>query len=252
MFDMGITLTGIVTLSKRFRPPQVTGLVAWYDPSDLGTLFQDVAMTVPVTADGQSVAAMRDKSGAGHHLTQASAGLRPLYKTDGILHWLLFDGVDDVMTAGPVHGAARTISIAMRPVAGSGPIVYGAQSAANLRSYVGINPTGSAFSAGVGSAASADLNIGGDTTDTDIVGWMTHDGTNVLLGRDGETEQTFAQNGTTTPGAAAWLGAFNDKGSAAFNMAGRVYGLVDHDRALTAPERLEAATFLASKSGVTL
>ena len=54
-------------------------LRAWYDPSDLTTLFQDAAMTVPVTAAGQSVAAMRDKSGNGRHLTQAIAAARPIY-----------------------------------------------------------------------------------------------------------------------------------------------------------------------------
>lgn len=35
---------------------------AWYDPSDLTTMFQDTAGTVPVTAAGQTVALMLDKS----------------------------------------------------------------------------------------------------------------------------------------------------------------------------------------------
>jgi len=35
---------------------------AWYDPSDLSTLFQDTAGTTPVTAAGQAVALMLDKS----------------------------------------------------------------------------------------------------------------------------------------------------------------------------------------------
>ncbi|MCF7725789.1 hypothetical protein [Sulfitobacter sp. M22] len=35
---------------------------AWYDPSDLSTLFQDAAGTVPVTAAGQPVGLMLDKS----------------------------------------------------------------------------------------------------------------------------------------------------------------------------------------------
>jgi hypothetical protein len=34
----------------------------WYDVSDLSTLFQDVAGTTPVTASGQTVALMLDKS----------------------------------------------------------------------------------------------------------------------------------------------------------------------------------------------
>lgn len=35
---------------------------AWYDPSDLSTLFQDAAGTTPVTADGDPVGLMLDKS----------------------------------------------------------------------------------------------------------------------------------------------------------------------------------------------
>lgn len=67
----------------------------WYDPSDKSSLFQDVAGTVPVTQDGDPVALMKDKSGNGNHATQSVSTSRPVYKTDGILHWLAFDGVDD-------------------------------------------------------------------------------------------------------------------------------------------------------------
>ena len=35
---------------------------AWYDPSDLTTMFQDRAGTTPVTADGQTVGLILDKS----------------------------------------------------------------------------------------------------------------------------------------------------------------------------------------------
>ncbi len=38
---------------------------AWYDPSDLTTLFQDAAGTVPVTADGDPVGLMLDKRAWG-------------------------------------------------------------------------------------------------------------------------------------------------------------------------------------------
>ena len=54
---------------------------AWYDPSDLSTLFQDAAGTTPVTTDSDPVGLMRDISGNGNDLTQATAGKRPLYKT---------------------------------------------------------------------------------------------------------------------------------------------------------------------------
>lgn len=49
----------------------------WLDPSDLSTLFQDTAGTIPVTAPGQTVALGRDKSGRGNHLIQPVALSRP-------------------------------------------------------------------------------------------------------------------------------------------------------------------------------
>ena len=72
---------------------------AIYDPSDLTTLFQDAAGTVPVTKDGDPVGLMKDKSGNGNHATQAVSASRPTYRTDGIFHWLSFDGVDDYLDA---------------------------------------------------------------------------------------------------------------------------------------------------------
>lgn len=50
----------------------------WYDPSDLSTLFQDSAGTTPVTAVGQPVGKMLDKSGRANHATQATAAARPV------------------------------------------------------------------------------------------------------------------------------------------------------------------------------
>ena len=52
---------------------------AWYDPSDLSTLFQDTAGTTPVTAVEQAVALMLDKSGRGNHASQATSTKRPKY-----------------------------------------------------------------------------------------------------------------------------------------------------------------------------
>jgi len=71
--------------------PELTALADW-DPSDLSTLYQDGAMTVPVTASGDPVGAVADKSGNGFHLTQSESARRPVYRTSGGLHWLEFDG----------------------------------------------------------------------------------------------------------------------------------------------------------------
>jgi hypothetical protein len=50
---------------------------AWYDPSDMSTLFQDSAGATPVTAVEQPVGRMLDKSGNGNHATQATGSRKP-------------------------------------------------------------------------------------------------------------------------------------------------------------------------------
>jgi hypothetical protein len=93
----------ITTLSARvssngFSPAHLQGLIAWYDPNDLSSLFQDAAMTIPVSASGDGVGAMKDKSGNGHHVTQSIAAARPTYHTDEQAAWLAFDGTDDKLS----------------------------------------------------------------------------------------------------------------------------------------------------------
>lgn len=55
---------------------------AWYDPSDLSSLFQDAAGTIPVTADGQAVGRIRDKSGNGIHLKRAVGSSQAVYRAN--------------------------------------------------------------------------------------------------------------------------------------------------------------------------
>lgn len=52
---------------------------AVYDLSDISTLFQDSAGTTPVTASGQPIGKILDKSPNGRHLTQATSQKRLIY-----------------------------------------------------------------------------------------------------------------------------------------------------------------------------
>jgi len=76
---------------------------AWYDPSDLSTLFQDSAGTIPVTEDGQPVGRMLDKSGNDNHATQSVSSKRPTYKSVDGVQWLDFDGIDDILETGNIN-----------------------------------------------------------------------------------------------------------------------------------------------------
>ena len=71
----------------------------WYDPYDLTTMFQDKAGTIPVTADGDPIGLILDKSGNDNHAYSLGAN-RPVYKTDGQVRWIAFNGVDQYLNAG--------------------------------------------------------------------------------------------------------------------------------------------------------
>jgi hypothetical protein len=81
---LGVGLLASTTLSTRNRAPFSPASLfatgeqgAWYDPSDLTTLFQDSAGTTPVTAAGQQVGRINDKSGRGNNATQSNSAQRP-------------------------------------------------------------------------------------------------------------------------------------------------------------------------------
>ena len=100
---------------------------AWYDPSDLTTLFQDSAGTIPVTATGQPVGRMNDKSGRGNHATQATAAARPVLQIDAGKYYLAFDGVDDAMATASIDFTATdkiTIVAGVRVVNGAIGMIY--------------------------------------------------------------------------------------------------------------------------------
>jgi hypothetical protein len=81
----------------------------WYDPSDFSTMFQDSAGTIPVTAVGQPVGKILDKSGNDNHIDQPTAARRPLLQQDGNgKYYLSADGVDEWMTSSSIPLAGLT------------------------------------------------------------------------------------------------------------------------------------------------
>ena len=69
----------------------------FYDPNDLSTMYQDAAGTVPVTAVGQAVGLIRDKSGRNNHAYQNTSASRPILQRNATTgaYYLAFDGADD-------------------------------------------------------------------------------------------------------------------------------------------------------------
>lgn len=69
------------------------------DPEVLSSMSQDTAGATPVTAAGQPVGRILDRSGNALHPVQATAAAKPTYQLDGSSRPLLrLDGVDDKIT----------------------------------------------------------------------------------------------------------------------------------------------------------
>lgn len=86
----------------------------WFDPSDFSTMFQDSGGATPVTAVGQAVGRINDKSGNGYHATQATAASRPILRQDaGGRYYLEFDGVDDSLATASIdpNGADKVQAV---------------------------------------------------------------------------------------------------------------------------------------------
>lgn len=91
-------------------PPPVTANLLLDLRPTISRLWQDAAMTTPVTADGDPVGALLDGSPNAYVFRQTTGADRPTYKTDGTREWLLSSGsrhlvcmASDLTTVVPIN-----------------------------------------------------------------------------------------------------------------------------------------------------
>jgi len=70
----------IVRTAYAFTPTAISNCALWLDGADSSTMFQNTGATTPITADGQTIAAWKDKSTNAYVFTQPTAGNQPTYK----------------------------------------------------------------------------------------------------------------------------------------------------------------------------
>lgn len=218
-----------------------------YDPSDVNTLFMDTAGTVSVTGDGDAVAYMADKSGNGFHATQPDAAKRPLYRTDGTLHWLEFDGVDDhlLITSGSLTGAFVTGFAVQYTDTSTQRILLGHSS--NSSKYGVVSDTRDVFFRAVD---------GGGAVDVDVTNHVLTD--SLWSGYRDTADNVFARlKGQAVGSVAGQAGAaeFDVLGGTVYstvidlNFQGKFYGLtLASGHSLDAAERLEG--YMAHRLGL--
>ena len=222
----------------------------WYGPSDIDTLFQDSAGTTPVTASGQPVGRMLDKSGNANHAVQATAAARPTYQTDGVLHWLEFDGVDDTMAAasGVYFGEASTTVVAVTPQdvaannrtfsrGGVDAAVYVSFGTDKFEGALGGYVEGTTFQ--VFTVASSGANV---------FAWLRSKPDNTAAFRkNGSLLNTTTHNAENTADSGLMIAGSGTKRTRLL-----FFGVVHIERVMTSSEIDMVEAFLAEKSGVTL
>jgi hypothetical protein len=241
----------------------------WYDPSDITTLFQDVAGTIPITASGQTVALMKDKSGNGINATQSSASSRPTFLIyPGTEYgYLYFDGVNDFMVTGSLTFAATSVSTITATVgvqvdtgASGARIVLelGTDTSASNGSFYITAPStagdhsfglrGTTFIAGVvanvdpsDDILTAQLNIGAATKELELIPRLN----GVTKSGAGITWSGAANAGTGTFGTKAmYIGA---RAGTSLFFKGKFYGAVIRGATSTAPQITDTEAWTTSK-----
>lgn len=238
---------------------------AWYDPSDFSTLFQDSAGTTPVTAVGQPVGLMRDKSGRNNHASQATAASRPVLQQDSSgNYFLLCDGVDDGMVTNFIDFTATdkmTVVAGVRKLSDVGTQVLAefswAASSSNLGSFGVFAPRNA------GTAQYGFRLQGSAGSDTDVSSFASPI-TNVLscafdIAGATITDETIPRiNGaspTRTNTGQAGTGNFGNyplflfrRGGTTLPFTGRFYGLIVRGAQSTAQQIAQAESWMNGKT----
>lgn len=226
----------------------------WYDPSDKSTLFQDAEGTIPVTANGDPVGKMLDKSGNGNHAVQRLSTARPIYKTDGLLHWIDSDGTDDNLYVPNFKlQIYSTLSIAAQSNTG---LKFFIEHGADTNYYNGFFVLG-----GINSTLKKRSNIT-TTVDATNASWFgdvaaiatfIYDGTPTIL-RNG-INVPYVHDGNIVTGINDLLIVdtlnINSRSGIGLYQKNKIYGILMFD-GLAGSNRGKIEAYLANKAGVTL
>ena len=282
--------TEVFTTSGAFTPASLFASGekgAWYDPSDLMTMWTDTAGTTQATV-GDEVARIDDKSGNGNHATQATFAARPILRqTGGGLYYLEFDGTDDVLLMGDVFDAKiatasgkwDTYAAASYDADGILLAKLGdSNQGENQRQYASLRRafgktaqvalydlarTPIEFTRVVGSAVSAGQNyVFRSVFDHDLAasGTTANDSSRHKMWKDGvlETLTVDASSGNlgTVQNGTAQLsigGAYGTSGPINLPFSGKLFGLITLAGVVESDAVAdEVEAYLAAKSGVTL
>lgn len=235
----------------------------WLDPSDLATMFQDDAGTTPVTAAGQVVGLIRDKSGNNNHASQTTEASKPILRNTGNLWWLEFDGVDDFLVTSAINLTATNKAsgfFGLRKMTVNPASVFAelsANSGVNNGTMAIFAPPATNPTLTFGSRARADATLD-NTSNASFLNPFTAV-LSVLIDFAGFTNVLRVNGDQTTASAAASAVNFGNnalyigrRGGTTQPFNGLMYGLIIRGAMSSDLSVSGAEGYMASKTGVTL
>jgi hypothetical protein len=232
-------------------PQSLSGLIFWVDASQITGL-----------AGGQGVATWSDASGAGKHMAQATATLRPVYIPGVLNGWpvVRFDGVDDYLTNSTLsipsgatilmvarNAAQTTTGSLYRPVFCGNSSPYLASGTEYAVGYKRGDSPGFHAALANGSAAQV-LQTSAAATDAFELHTHVKSGTTGNLYRGGASVATGIQSRSSGFGSGYNLGA--DLADSSRRYKGDVAEVVVYNRALSDAERQSVENYLRAKYGL--
>ena len=220
-------------------------------------LFQDEAGTVPVTADGDPVGRWVDLSGNGKHATQSVSGARPVYRTDGTLHWLEFDGVSQhLLTASVTAGGDKVQVFCGITKLSDSPlgVVVNHNSTGNSSFRLSAPEGSGAYRATSRGTSPVDVAIAAPAPTTDVLTMQSDIRASLIsLRRNGAAaiENTADQGDADYATSALGIGSRSTGADLHFN--GEIYGLAVRFGPNLSPNTIVSAEeYIAALTGVTL
>ena len=205
-------------------------------------LYQDAAGTTPVTADGDPVGLMLDISGNDNHATQGTSAARPIYRTDGVLRWLQFDGVDDFLNVGV---GPKFISVAFT-IGGNNQTIFGV--GANFSRYIGTFTDGLLYvlwSASTNSTSWSTTPFSAFGTPHVVSSHLDNEPTDATL-----NSSPFNEQGTTN--SEAYSNTVIGMRQGGNHLVGNIYGLIISSDERQDENRDKIDTYIAKLAGVSL
>ena len=253
---LGTGARGLTTLIKGIFRNNEQGFA--YDPNDLTTLFQDAAGTIPVTAAGQPVGLMKDKSGRNNHAYQTTSASRPRLQRNATTgaYYLAFDGADDFLVTNSINFAVTdkvSLFVGVRKLsATSGLIVELGNDTTNNKFFL-LNE--------YRFLARGNVVYASNQRAEKLVNIVPTDAVVSAMGNVQASLNTIRINGeqginSTTPlGSGVFINApiyIGRRGGTSLPFNGHIYSLIGIGRLTTDAETLALEKAIAKNTGVTL